>query len=172
MHSVVFRKTLNDIPIWSKEVGDTELIAGMLAAAAPIMDDLDNEYYLDTSADISYYRVINSVDENGIYRYTSFYPPEGIFFIWMRSSVAYEYSLYAFGSDKFFKGIISICNHFAVDFRNYIYGLPYDNNGNQYSIAGYELIPYSVVWTVPDLDDIEEQEKDDENIIEPLKKDY
>lgn len=171
MHTIIFGKTSTDEPIWTKEYDEIELIAGILAGGTAIMDDMDDNYYMDTTADISDYRVINSVDEETVYKYTTFYPPPEIFFIWIRTT-QYEYSLYAFSTDKFLQGLISICNHFEVDFRNYIYGLPYDTNGLQYGIEGYELVPYSVVWTAPQLDDVEEQEKDNENIIEPLKKDY
>lgn len=204
--------------MWSIQIDDIELLAGMLAAGAGIMDDLNNEtnfniersfippvgapislvnrqdehkhvqYYLDSEADVSTFRLVNGITEDLINENTYGKRPlgsstgdskaisgkiePGCYGLWMHSGKRFHYSLYTFRKASFFQGIISICNTFQVDFRNYIYGLPFDIDGNQYALGGYVMTPYQFGYDAPDLDDIEDEEADDENIIEPLKKDY
>ena len=86
----------------------------------------------------------------------------------MKGTKRFYYSLYAFQTNSFFQGVVSICNAFEVDFRNYIYGFPFDKFGNQYALDNYVMSPYQIAQDAPDLDDVEEEERDDENIIEPL----
>jgi hypothetical protein len=90
----------------------------------------------------------------------------------MKSSKRFLYNLYGFETAYFFQGIISACHAFGVDFRDYIYGLAFDAQGTQYTLYDYVISPYQIAYTVDDLSDVEEEEADDENIIEPLQKDY
>lgn len=194
-YTVFFANTIDDIPIWSIEVDDIELVAGMLAGGLGIMDDLnyitkDVTYYVDSDADVSRFRLITAIGEEEIPNYTCGgvlscdntqqeeicnvlgCPKPGEFGLWMNSGIRFLYSLYTFRKASFFQGIITICHAFGVDFRNYIFGLPFDVKGNQYALSGYVMTPYQIGQDAPDLDDIEEEEKDNENIIEPLVKDY
>jgi hypothetical protein len=57
-----------------------------------------------------------------------------------------EYTLYSFISSEFIQGFISICDAFGVDFRDYIYGLPFKYNPRTkerlyYRIEGYDIAP-------------------------------
>ena len=190
LYTVFFANAVDKDPIWSIELDDIELVAGMLAGGAGIMDDLNYEtkdvtYYMDSDADVSEFRLVNSIPEEEIPEntcgkiscdenvcYVLGCPKPGRYGLWMHSGKKYYYSLYTFRKSSFFQGIISICNSFGVDFRNYIYGLPFDGEGNQYALHNYIMTPYQMGQDAPDLNDIDEEEKDDENIIEPLEKDY
>ena len=73
-----------------------------------------------------------------------------------------------FKTTKFFQGIFSICDRFNIDYRDCIYGIPFDQFGKKYTFDGYNLLIYQVAQDAPDLSDVEEEEKDDENIIDPF----
>lgn len=160
---------------WSVQSKDIELVAGMLAAGIGIMDDLNTEqgtqYYVDSDADVSAYRLVDSITEGLIEANTCGRLQSGQYGLWMKSYRRFYYNLYGFTKPSFFQGIVSMCNSFEVDFRNYIYGLPFDRNGKQYALSGYVMTDYRVAQDAPDLDDVEEEEQDDENIIEPLPRD-
>lgn len=190
LYTVFFANNGDNTAIWSIKVDDIELVAGMLAGGLAIMDDVNyNEkgvtYYIDTDVDVSDFRLVNSIREEEIPNNTCAKilcnntvcnilncPQSGQYGLWMNSGRRFYYSLYTFRKSSFFQGIISICNAFGVDFRNYIFGLPFDRDGNQYALSNYVMTPYQIAQDAPDLDDIDEEEKDDENIIEPLIKDY
>lgn len=158
--------------IWELKVDNLELLAGMLAAAMGIMDDLNAEsdliYYVDSNADVSSFRLVDNLSEQYLRTSSVNKLKDGEIGIWLKGSERFVYSLYRFNTNAFFQGIISICNSFNVDFRNYIYGFPFDKYGNQYSLGDYVMAPYQVGIDAPDIDDIEEEEEDDENINEPL----
>lgn len=183
-----------DETLWSIVINDIEIVAGMLAAGTGILDDLNytsiqsttHIYSLDSNADVSQFRLINSVAEESIGQsmcdkfvcneadicgVNSNRIKPGYFGIWMNSGIRFYYTLYAFRTPAFFQGIISMCGAFGVDFRNYIYGLPFDENGNQYALSGYTMIQYQTVEDVPDLDDIEDEEIRDENTIRSVNTD-
>jgi len=187
---VFFAKDTDNIPIWSMEINDIELVAGILAAGLGIMDDLNNgtsgiTYYIDSNTDVSDFRLINSISEEEIPNNTCNKikcnpqgvcnilgcPEPGQYGLWMNSGTRFYYSLYSFRKPSFFQGIITICNAFGVDFRNYIFGLPFDGDGNQYALAGYVMTPYQEAQDAPDLDDIEYEERDNEKTIRPLTED-
>jgi hypothetical protein len=185
-YTVFFANDVDKIPVWTIELNDIELVAGMLAGGAGIMDDLNYEtkgatYYIDSNADVSHFRLVNSIPEERIPENTCGKiacnngtcnvlgcPEPGQYGLWMNSGKRFYYSLYAFRKPSFIQGVISICNTFKVDFRNYIFGLPFDGNGNQYALGDYIMTPYQIAQDAPDLYDIEEEEEDNENIIQPL----
>lgn len=175
-YTVFFANDKSTNHIWSIKTNNIELIVGILAAGMGIIDDLNREsksdeiYYIDSDADVSDYRLINSVPEEKIFNSSYTFPGE--YGLWMNSGKRFDYSLYRFKTAYFFQGIITLCHAFDVDFRNYIFGFPFDNKGNQYALSGYVMAPYQIVQDAPDLDDIDDEEKDDENIINPLEKDY
>lgn len=55
-----------------------------------------------------------------------------------------SYTLYNFSSADFIQGFISICNIFAVDFRDYILGTPFKYNNATHKIVNYEIEGYDV----------------------------
>lgn len=167
--------------VWSKNIDDEELLAGMLAVSIPLLTKTNqkkerhHKYILKTSSPgISKYRLINNVDVDSIpyignvetvakYHNNN---NENIYGIWLSSGNIDEYHLYMFSSSKFIQGIISLCYAFnIVDFRQFIYGYPFDYNGNNYKLPGYILNPFDYQVMVPDLDDVEEEESDNEMLI-------
>lgn len=172
-YRIFLMETNSNSKIWEVVVDNVELLAGMLAASVGIIYDLNSElkfqeYYLDSNADVSYFRLLNNIIEDNVKISSEGRLREEQYGIWLRGSRAFHYSLYTFQTNFFFQGIISICNMFGVDFRNYIYGFPFDGNGKQYALANYSMAQYQIGQDAPDIDDVEEEEADDENIIEPL----
>lgn len=175
LYTLFFAEENSQIPLWAFQSYDLELIAGMLAAGVGIMDDLnaegnDNKYYVDSDADVSSFRVVTEVEEDLIRSNTLGKFAEDEYGIWMKASRRFYYNLYAFQTDTFFQGVVTMCNTFQVDFRNYIYGFPFDAYGNQLALSGYVMAPYQIAQDAFDLFDVEEEEADDENIIEPLER--
>jgi hypothetical protein len=165
--------------LWNITLNNIELVAGMLAGGIGIMEDLnrslsDNKitYCFDSSTDVSSFRKSNNISEDDILynTYNTLIP--GQYGIWLKGSKRFYYNYYIFQTNKFFQGIISICNAFGVDFRDYIYGFPFDVKGNKYALGGYAMTSSQVGLDVPDLDDVEEENRDNENAIELLHKDY
>ena len=159
--------------LWSLQIDDIELVAGMLAAGMGIMDDLNYEnksgrHYIDSDVDVSEFRISNDIIEDKIMINTCGVLENGEYGLWMKGNRRPYYNLYRFHTSSFFQGIITICNSFGVDFRNYIYGFPFDGHGNQYALGNYVMAQNQITQDAPDLDDIEDEERDDENIIEPL----
>lgn len=172
-YKLFFRSTNSKTPIWELIIDDIELLAGMLAAGMGIMDDLNantknGEYYIDSDADVSSFRLLADIPEELLRTYSVGQLQEGQYGIWLKGSKRFLYSLYTFRTNKFFQGTVSISNSFHVDFRNYLYGFPFDKYGNQYSLSGYVMAPNLIAVDAPDIDDIEEEEEDDENINQPL----
>jgi len=172
MYRIIFATVGSRKPIWQVEIDDIEIVAGMLAAGMGIMDDLNAEsketYYIDSNTDVSEFRLEVDIDEEYLSSKSVNKLEEGEIGIWLKGSRRFVYSLYRFRTNGFFQGIISVCNTFGVDFRNYIYGFPFDRYGRQYSLGGYVMAPYQIGVDAPDIDDIEEEEEGNENIIEPL----
>jgi len=173
----------NKDQLWSLMTDDIELIVGMLAASQGILAEVHYDlsskpnlpqvrYNLDTNADVSSYRLVHQADEDEVFKQSENRLKEKEYGIWVKSSGAYTYDLYAFKTNSFFQGFISLCNAFQVDFRNYIFGLPFDGKGNQYALDGYVMTYNQKSEDTYDLDDVEEEEHDNENLIETLHKDY
>jgi hypothetical protein len=163
------------VTVWKVAIDDDEMLAGMTAVGVAILVDLPDgkNYEFRTDRDLSPYRLVSNMEmeQTTINAWTRFEP--GQIAVWLRGSQRYRYSLYVFPPvSTFFQGLISMCNSYQVDFRNYLLGLPFDNQGRAYTLNGYDMIPYRIAQSVKESDDVEEEEKDDENILEPLKKDY
>jgi len=157
--------------IWSIDLDDIELLAGMLAGSVGILSDLNagtGGYYLDSNADVSSYRLASEISEYDIKNNVTIYLEEGQFGVWLKGQRRSHYGLYVFRTNSFFQGFVSICDTFQVDFRDYLYGYPFDHNGDRYIMSNYVMVPYTIVQDAFDFDDIEPEEADDENIIEGL----
>lgn len=153
--------------LWSLKLDSPELASGMYAAINGIIDDLNDEYYVTTDLDLSRYRYLNNVSEEDVHKPISRLL-DNEYGIWMKSDTRFQYDLYVFKTGDFFQGVISACHAFFVDFRNYIYAYPFDTYNNQYILNGYLMTPYLVAQDVPDLDDMDDEEKDNENLLEPF----
>jgi hypothetical protein len=162
--------------IWNSKIDHIEQLAGMLAVGTGILEDLNYQsegkiYFFDTNVDILPFRITSHVDEDNIKNYNCDLQRNN-FGLWMKSDYRFRYNLYTFATAYFMQGVISMCASFNVDFRNYIFGFPFIKDGTKYSLYGYEMIPFVLAQDAPDLNDMEEENEDDENMIEPLKKDY
>lgn len=162
----------DDIELWNLQLDDKDLLAGMLAASMGIISDItDANYFCGSNADVSEYRIYDAVPEEKL-AYKCIDLNDKKFGVWMNSGVPFRYSLFAFNNASFFQGVISMCDTFNVDFRNYMYDLPFDNTGEKFTLNGYVLGGRQLAVDAFDLDDVEEEEKDNENLIELLHKDY
>lgn len=183
MYLVSFRITNTDQELWSMELDDLELVAGLCAGTHSLLQYLrDPNYYMWSDADVSQFRLFDNIDQDDIQLYSltelfcnqctdeGAYNYEGAYkyAVWMPSGTEGRYSLYRFKTTKFFQGIFSICDRFNIDYRDCIYGIPFDQFGKKYTFDGYNLLIYQVAQDAPDLSDVEEEEKDDENIIDPF----
>jgi hypothetical protein len=180
MSESVYTVTLADAAtreiIWSESYDEREIVAGMLAVGVGLIADLDfrthnAHYILESNTDVSDYRVQASVPQERVSRNSCGITGDD-YGIWMRSAYAGHYDLYRFASTLFLQGVISLATAFRVDFRDYLLGLPFDQVGNRYTLADYIMSSYQVTVDAIELDDVEEEERDDENIIVPLNKDY
>ena len=171
MHRVFFTSIDSTTPIWELSVPNIELAAGMLAVGMGIMDDLNvsgTKYYVDSDADVSEFRLLSDIPEESLRSNSLGKLQPGQYGIWLKGSKRFHYNLFAFQTNSFFQGVVSAANAFEVDFRNYIYGFPFDFQGKLFSLSGYVMAPNQVAVDAPDIDDIEEEEEWDENINSPL----
>lgn len=179
---VIFGEATSGQEIERFPVSGLELIAGMLAAGAGITEILNYEhrprlYYLTSTADVSPFRLEQEIEESAMAIHTVNRLKPNQRGIWVASAKRFRYNLYGFTDPSFFQGLISICDHFKIDFRTIIYGQIFDAEGNQYALEDYQMTDYQIAMDVPDLDDdgpdyystTEEKEaEEDENIITPL----
>lgn len=161
--------------IWSSTIQDLELLAGMLSISSALTYDLQSnntefEYNLDCNDDVSQFRLLHNIKEQDVFRASGNILIDSKYGIWIRGAARGLYDLYGFRTNTFFQGIISICHKFQVDFRNYIFGLPFDRYGNQYTLEDYIMVPFQVVQDAPDLEDIDAEEYDDENQLQLLER--
>lgn len=159
--------------LWEQKLDNIELLAGMLAAGTGIIPNLDNEnYYIDSDADISSFRKHVNIPESMIEDNMCGVLSPGEYGIWLKSDKPFHYNLYAFKTNSFFQGIISMCHAFGVDFRNYIYGYPFDGNGKQYALEDYVMTPSLIAQDAPDMNDdqFDDNPDDDENITQMLER--
>lgn len=164
----------NNNILWETTVENIEILTGMLAISIGILNDIndnntnDDSYYFDSDTDVSDFRILKNIDEEDVPRLAREKIKEHWYGIWINGSKKYAYDLYQFRSNNFFSGLKLLAESFNVDFRNYVYGFPFDSNGKKYALADYNLIQYQIAEDAPDVDDIEEEEEYDENIINPL----
>ncbi len=173
-YRIYFATIGSEYPIWDLYLNNLELIAGMLAVGLPIIDELNSEsdmqYYMDTDADVSEFRLAENIPESRLQSVSNNKLYENEFAMWLKGTERFKYNLYRFKTSKFFQGIVSVCDTFQVDFRNYLYGFPFDKYGNQYAFSNYIMAPYQIGTDTIDVDDIEEEEEWDENINNPLER--
>jgi len=163
-------------PIWDVTIDDIELLAGMLAVGTGIIEDLNSvltyatsvQYYVDSDTDVSDFRLLPDISEDNLRSNSLRKLSTKQYGIWLKGRRRFYYSLYTFRTNTFFQGIVSMANTFGVDFRNYLYGFPFDAYGNLYALGDYIMAPDQIAIDAPDIDDFEQDEEDDENIIEPL----
>jgi hypothetical protein len=237
MYRASFKITTTDDEVWSLSLDDLELVAGLVAGTMSLLQYLrEPNYYISTEADISKFRLVDSVDIDDIELYSRAMlfcdqyltmPPgtlntdvstflqhmvqttvpigtgqissenrspeidilrvlstnnklyslaellrnqcsnDFMYMVWMPSGTEGRYSLYGFKTSKFFQGIFSMCDRFNVDYRDCIYGIPFDRSGKKYTFDGYNLVIYQVAQDAPDLEDVEKEEEDDENVYAP-----
>lgn len=175
MYRVFFTEQQSNTLIWEFYVDDIEIVVGMLAVGVAITKEINDretnkDYLIDSDEDVSNYRILVDVLEDYLTVSTINKIEGDEFGVWLASNKRFTYSLYRFRTNTFFQGIISICSTFNVDFRNYLFGYPFDKEYNQYALSGYIMAPYTDAYDVPDMDDYEEDEQDDENILEPLRR--
>lgn len=161
--------------VWSESYSDIDLVAGMMAASLSILSKINNDseneaYYMDSDAKLGSYIIFRNVQLERIPDHKT--RANHKYFVWVPSEMPFHYNLFGFNTASFIQGIISICKSFELDFLDYIYEYPFDNKGNLLVLEGYRMLPYTKAIDVPELDDVEEEEKDNENLIELLHKDY
>lgn len=103
---------------------DLELVAGMIAIGIGICERLNAEgasFYLTTNADISGFRVARGILEADVGSNITGRIQPGQFGVWMAADRRFRYNLYAFRTNSFFQGVISMANKFKVDFRDFIH---------------------------------------------------
>ena len=178
MYTIYFIDNISKVESWRFTVNNLELLAGIIAGSIGILDDynfainnnkLDKKsYYLDTDLDISNFRVKQYITSKDIDLYNGNIK-SGHYGIWLRSDIPFHYDLYMFKTVNFFDGVLKICEMLNVDFRNYVYGSPFDYLGKQY----LDFTIKEIAIDVPDRQyEIEEEGRGNENLIELLRKDY
>jgi hypothetical protein len=162
------------------EVSEIELLAGMLAISVPMLsdikkldqDDIDAYYLVDSNIDVSEYRIHHHIPETEISKMSRNAIKPNKFGIWIKSDMISYYDLYTFENDNFINGIITMCNTFHCDPKDYVYKFPFDNNGKYIYIEDFSSGNEISCFDAEDLNDVEDETYDDENKVEPLKKDY
>ena len=152
---------------------DIELISGFVAAGVSIYSELFKDKKggttLDTNTDLSSFRLVSSVPIDKIKQVDLskvLGPLE--FGIWMKSSIPYRYDLFRYKTSQFVRGSLLACKHYEEDIRDYIYRFPVDYMGREYDIQGYHTKTIIISQDSPDLEDMKEENKDNENIMEPF----
>jgi hypothetical protein len=160
--------------LWNIDVGDLEVLAGMLALGVSVLQDNDSdffgEYYLQSDSDCSEYRVAVNIREQDIPTITKSKLESGYYFLWL--VFGDYYNLFRFKTSKFIQGLISMADSFQVDFRDYIYGFPVDSQGKKYALAGYTMVAYPLVALTFDLNDVEDEEEGNEATLGFIKSDF
>lgn len=127
-------------------------------------------YQLHTTANLQPYRLKRHLREADIpTAVLELSPSDKV--LWIRNQEEFFYDAYKFTTSAFLQGVFTIAHHFNADYRNYIHGLPYDGLLNVLEVPEYGLVaPNISASEVPDLDDIEAEEVDDENILNPYER--
>ena len=178
MYTIYFIDNISKTESWRFTVKNLELLAGIIAGSIGILDDYNfainennklpkKEYYLDTDLDISNFIVKRYVTGKETTLYNGHIKPNH-YGIWLRSNIQFHYNLYNFKTVNFFQGILTICGMLNVDYRNYIYGSPFDYFGRQYLNFSIKEIGFDV----PDRQyEIVEEQRNNENVIQLIDAD-
>jgi hypothetical protein len=161
--------------VWSQLLDDVELLAGILAAGIKLVSDLSKEsnleYYIFSNVDVFSYRKESYFSSDRIKDYKNDKISEGEYGIWVSSEINDQYHLYKFNLPVFFKGIIFLCESFKIDYKDYIYSMPFDYMNEKYEFIGYYMLNYNgnaaIIPSIPE-DEEEEEDKDDENKLYPF----
>lgn len=180
-HTISFSREREINPFW-EFTSDEEIIVGMLAVGISIVSEINSKngglkYFFTCSEDVSHYRLLHNIHENeikhnqcgvecGIHNKCELLDDE--YAIWIKGSSNFRYNLFKFSSSDFFQGLISLCQNFEVDFRDYLYGVPFNMRNESYVLEEYIMMPFIMSYDVPDTLDNEEEEMDDENILSPF----
>ena len=137
---------------------------------------LKHRYWINSNPDVSHFCIKRGADYESVFRndklLSSHHIGNSHFRIWINSMSPQTYDLYHFSGSAFIQGLLSICNAFHVDFRDYIFTLPFDDKYTPYRINGYNLDGDIIGPSVKDLTDVDEEAADNDNLIEPLRKEY
>jgi hypothetical protein len=159
---------------WRQQVDDDNVLAGMLALGVAIIGESNRTaaeelFVIDSNIDVSEYRRYRHVREGDIESRSSTALTDDEIGLWIKSDLFGYYSLYVFNTLSFVDGVMEMGSLFFVNVQDYIYGVPFNTFGIFPTVF---RVPTTVAEDSPDLDDVEEEWADDENILEPLKKDY
>lgn len=176
-HTLSFIDTFQTDPLWTAEYDDVELVAGLMAAGVSLVHELNQgqrrtQYTVESTIDLSEFIVHSDTKEDDLGKYSCGALMPGEYGVWLRGSHVGRYHLYRFRKASFMQGLVSMFTGFSVDFRDYLWGLPFDSNLKKLVLSGYIMTSDEMAIDTPDLDDVDLEEADDENIIEPLTKDY
>lgn len=171
--TLVYQVSGQSRALWSEEIESLQILAGIVAASVPILTEASKDhpgsYQLVTDTDISAFRAARHVEGSRV-QVLPF--SHGKYGLWLASDRTHHYDLYTFHRAEFLQGVISLARACQVDFRNYLYGVPFDTQGTLYVLAGYRMLSSNFAVDVLDSNDMEEEEKDNENLIESFRKDY
>lgn len=110
-------------------------LAGFIAGTNAITN---NEYKIDFDYLLAHNAPIENYD---------MYKPELGAMAWWFSNGDGRYTVYTFVDGDFINGVIKAGEYLGKDFRDYVLGAPYgfDEKGKRinYSIEGYDLLPYT-----------------------------
>jgi len=153
--------------VWSRQYNDAELIAGMMAASLSCLNDhpgtnlstdIDLRPFLAKQKILVDFVPLNSIVSQGWYG------------LWMNSSTPGYLDLYTFQTPQFMQGVISYCQAANVDFRSVIYDFIFDHQHRKHTLNGYLIQQLRLAVVVENSYDVEEEEKDNENIQAPYPK--
>lgn len=157
------------------ESNSVEVIAGILAGGVGNVKDYNTKLgglsrvHLDSNVDVSSYRKAAVVPIDKINKKTNKkWVKKGMSLIWMQSSIPFHYDLYQYKTSKFVQGILSVCNYFDKNIKDYIYQHPLNENLMDIDILGYHVKTTVISQIAPELSDVTEEEADDENILNPF----
>lgn len=162
--------------IWSRETDNIEILAGMLAVGLCISYDLNQKnpnkvYIFSSETDVRQYRLLSYIPISELTHRSSNILHEGEYGLWLISDIPYYYHLYRFTEPEFIQGMLFICDYFKMEIREYVYGVPFDLDGNHYYIPNRLNPTYNYNIQAPDFYDTDEERHDDENVLEPLNPD-
>lgn len=164
-------------PVWTDAYDDMELVAGLLAAGTSLVNTINSslrqsQYAVESNMDLNPFLVHRNVREDDLNKTSCNALNRGEYGVWLQSARVGSYDLYRFRNTSFLQGMVSMFTAFQVDFRDYLWGLPFNSQLKKLIMYGYIMTSDQMAIDTPDLDDVDEEDADNENIIEPLTKDY